>query len=95
MLYADFHHGRWKTVSPVYVEGGKRIGHAERNESWKNELNLDIRPFLKEGDNTIWTRTIVGGNGENALIFSVHQYCDPICTESWEDGCKEYEEKVK
>lgn len=95
MLYADFLRSKWKTSTPVFEEGGKRVGSAERNESWKKELNLDLRPYLKEGDNTIWTRTIVGGNGENALIFNVHQYCDPICTESWEDGCKEYEEKVK
>lgn len=95
MLYADFLRSKWKTFTPVFEEGGKRVGSAERNVSWKKELNLDLRPYLKEGDNTIWTRTIVGGNGENALIFSVHQYCDPICTESWEDGCKEYEEKVK
>ena len=97
MLYTEFYsgHGIFRSFNSVYEEGGKRVGIRERNESWKKELNLDIRPYLKEGNNTIWTRTIVGGNGENALIFSVHQYCDSICTESWEDGCKEYEEKVK
>lgn len=97
MLYTESYsgHGIFRLYNSVYEEGGKRVGIRERNESWKKELNLDIRPYLKEGNNTIWTRTIVGGNGENALIFSVHQYCDSICTESWEDGCKEYEEKVK
>lgn len=95
MFYADFKQGIWRTISPVYDEKGNKIGIAERKTSWKKDLNIDIRPYLKEGNNIIWTRTIAGGGGESASIFSVHQYCDPICTESWENGCKEYEEKVK
>ena len=51
MLYTEFYsgHGIFRSFNSVYEEGGKRVGIRERNESWKKELNLDIRPYLKEG----------------------------------------------
>ena len=94
MIYGQYLSG-WGGHSVHDEETGKRIGNTERKTSWKKELNIDIRPYLKEGDNVIWTRTIVGGGGESAAIFKVHQYCDPVCTESWENGCGEFENKVR
>ncbi|RPD86129.1 hypothetical protein EGK75_08280 [Neisseria weixii] len=97
MLSADFSKNSnfTKPRTAVLDESGNWIGAAERKTSWKKDLNIDIRPYLKEGDNMIWTRTIAGGGGESAAIFNVHQYCEPICTESWENGCGEFENKVR
>jgi hypothetical protein len=30
-------------------------------------LNIDLRPYLRAGQNNIWMRTIVAGNGEGAI----------------------------
>lgn len=81
-------------IAGVFTDSDTFIGGRERGISWKRDLNIDLRPFLREGKNTIWTRTIVGHLGENALMFSVHQYCEPVCHEKWENGCAEYEKRV-
>lgn len=82
------------TRKAVFDAAGNRIGWPERKTSWIKDLNIDIRPYLREGQNVIWTRTIVGGGGESASIFSVHQYCEPVCMESWVNGCIEYERRA-
>lgn len=78
-----------------YNEEGTLLGSAERGESWRKNLNIDIRPYLHQGKNTIWTRAVVGGGGENAIFFNVHQYCEPVCHDKWENSCSEYEKRVK
>ena len=95
MIYGKDVTKYWVSEWIVNDENGKKIGNAERKTSWKKNLNIDIRPYLKEGMNTIWTRTIVGGGGENALIFKVHQYCTPVCHETWKNECTEYEKRTK
>lgn len=78
----------------VYEEGTtRRLGPVERDTSWDKWPNIDLRPYLVEGKNTIWTRTLVAGGGENALTFDVHQYCEAVCKERWENQCAEWEQK--
>ena len=84
-----------RRYAPVRNEEGTRLGYAERGESWRRNLNIDIRPYLHQGKNIIWTRTVVGGGGENAIFFNVQQYCDPVCHDRWENSCLEYEQRVK
>ena len=48
---------------------------AELSTSWDFSLQLDLKSYLKEGYNTIWSRTIVDGGGENALRFSLGVNC--------------------
>ena len=84
-----------RRYAPVRNEEGTRLGYAERGESWRRNLNIDIRPYLHQGKNIIWTRTVVGGGGENAIFFNVQQYCDPVCHDRWENSCLELEQRVK
>lgn len=96
-FYADYQNSRYgKRYASVRNEkNGKRLGIVERSESWSKNLNVDIRPYLIEGRNTIWTRTLVGGGGESAAIFEAHQYCEPVCHERWDNECSEYERRVR
>lgn len=68
---------------------------AELSTSWKIDLSIDLRPYLREGANTIFTRTIVGGRGESFIRLAVTQACDPICYDSWVNTCTAYESRVK
>ena len=71
------------------------LGRPERKTSWKRNPNVDIRPYLKEGQNIINARVIYGGGGEAAMLFQTHMFCEPNCTETWDDQCREYEERTK
>lgn len=43
------------------------IRGAELGTNWAMTPNIDLRPYLRTGQNTIWMRTIVAGNGEGAI----------------------------
>jgi hypothetical protein len=49
--------------------GEHLYGWAEMKRSRDFQLNIDIRPYLVNGQNTIFTRTIVGGRGESWVQF--------------------------
>ena len=76
-------------------DSSRILGRPERNTSWKRSPNVDIRPYLKEGQNIINARVIYGGGGEAAMLFQTHMFCEPNCTETWDDQCREYEERTK
>jgi len=48
---------------------------AELSTSWDFYPQINIKSYLKQGFNTIWTRTIVDGGGENALRFNLGLRC--------------------
>lgn len=54
-----------------YLQGargyGSGCGWPELSTSWNFNTNIDLRPYLKSGANTIFTRTIVAGGGESWL----------------------------
>lgn len=64
---------------------GKRVGvttdgnnllSCEQNTNWQFYPKTDLKPYLREGTNTLWTRTIVSGMGESWLNFKVKHCCD-------------------
>ena len=65
-------------------------GGWELSTSWNINLDINIRPYLREGSNTIWMRTVVAGGGEGAIRMVTRQYCPPDCTDTWTDGCSGY-----
>ncbi|ABO59625.1 hypothetical protein BYI23_E003460 (plasmid) [Burkholderia sp. YI23] len=73
--------------------GPNSFGNAELGSSWNMGLNIDLRPFLHNGDNTIWTRTIVAGNGESALDIYARMYCPAVCYDSWDNQCQNLESR--
>jgi hypothetical protein len=62
------------------VDNGFGRRNCERGESWTREPNIDLKPFLKEGENVIKTRVIVGGVGEGWMQIRAKQNC---CT-NWD-----------
>lgn len=55
------------------VNNGVSYSNCERGTNWNKELNIDLKPFLKIGENSINTRVIVSGVGEGWLQISVKQ----------------------
>ena len=43
------------------------FGWPELSRNWSTAPNVDMRPYLVSGQNTIWMRTIVAGAGEGAI----------------------------
>lgn len=47
--------------------GPNSFGWPELRTNWGFGLNVDLRPYLRAGQNTIFMRTIVAGRGEGAI----------------------------
>ncbi|WP_141056315.1 hypothetical protein [Tepidiphilus succinatimandens] len=71
------------------------FGYAELKTSWNFNLNIDLRPYLRNGSNTIFTRTIVGGSGENAIQITTRQKCPLQCSISTQNGCASLEARAQ
>ena len=60
-----------------------------RNKRWAP--NIDLKPYLKEGENNIWMRVIMGGSGEGWMRISAKQQCcTNACikvTDKWKKRC--------
>lgn len=64
---------------------------AELETNWQFNLSVDLRPYLKEGLNEIFTRTVVAGDGESAIRITTRQKCPADCTVSWnKTACSPY-----
>ena len=57
------------------VDNGAGHRSCERGVSWDQQPNIDLKPYLKEGENVIKTRVIVGGVGEGWLQIKAKQNC--------------------
>ncbi len=58
-----------------FVDNGSGHRACERGTSWVREPNIDLKPYLKEGENTLKTRVIVAGAGEGWLQIRAKQNC--------------------
>jgi hypothetical protein len=76
--------------SPRVYYTASASGNPELGTSWDKALDINIKPYLREGNNTIWMRTVVAGWGESAIRMVTRQYCPPVCNDSWVDGCTGY-----
>lgn len=70
-----------KGIESIELKGTKtstNVGefNGELSISWKKTLSIDLLPYLKQGKNTIWTRTIVQGKGENFINMHLKQHCE-------------------
>jgi conjugal transfer mating pair stabilization protein TraN len=78
------------------VEAGRvrhsatQTGNCELSRSWRYGVNVDIRPYLRAGSNTIRMKVVVSGEGEGFMRFVVKRYCD--CpdqgTDTFETSCE-------
>lgn len=70
--------------------------NVELKTSWAFGLNVDLRPYLLEGENKIFMRTIVGGLGEGAIRITTQQQCPMNCTDTWDESeCAQLKELSK
>ena len=47
----------------------------ERANNWNLSVNIDLKPYLVEGENKIWTRTVVSGSGESWMKIVTTESC--------------------
>jgi len=62
-------------------------GGCELSTVWNQSLNINIKPYLQTGSNTIDMRVIVAGTGQGWMKFRATQYCDCDWSESWHSTC--------
>ena len=67
--------------------GPSSYGGCELSTSWNKALNIDIKPYLQTGTNTIDMRVVVAGGGEGWMKFRATQYCDCEWSETWSNDC--------
>lgn len=84
--------GGWFRRRSVVSNGQDTFGceqGASRNdpEDPTKSLNIDLTSYLKEDDNEIWTRTIVGGRGEFYMKVKARQHCCSDVKEIWVKRC--------
>ena len=60
-----------KTKGQSVTTDGVNRYSCELNTSWHKIVNVDLTPYLKEGTNSILTRTLVSGYGDSWLSMSV------------------------
>jgi hypothetical protein len=70
-------------------------GSPELKTSWNFYPDIDLKPYLVEGENTIKMRTVVAGHGEGAIVMKTRQYCPKVCTETWENQCSNFETRAQ
>lgn len=70
-------------------------GYNDFHTVWNDTPNIDIRPYLRDGTNTISTRTIVAGGGGVLLYARTRQTCPRTCSDSWDDQCAPYRALVR
>lgn len=82
------HLGRLGKIEVSMVNNGNHDSHCERATSWTRSVNIDLKPYLREGDNSIFTRTIVSGGGESWMKIQATQRCCSEWLMDWEKKCK-------
>lgn len=82
-------------VSRQAVYNGSKYGRCERGTEWDSEtilprVNVDLKPYLRNGENTIEMKIIVGGQGEGWLKIEARQQCcaNNEWESSWEEFCE-------
>ncbi|WP_342250363.1 hypothetical protein [Sphingomonas sp. OTU376] len=63
-----------------WTSSGLPASKCERDGTWHNYPNLDLKPYLTPGDHEIWLRVAVGNEGE--AFAQIHAELDTRCTSS-------------
>ncbi|WP_039459104.1 hypothetical protein [Candidatus Jidaibacter acanthamoebae] len=69
------------------VNTGTRDFACERNTNWQFNTNIDLKSYLKEGDNQIDIEVIVYGGGEGWVLIQAKQHCCTKWVEEREETC--------
>ena len=67
-----------------YGPAAHQVAGQELFASWRIDPSVDLRPYLVNGTNTVWMRTVVSGRGEGWIEILARQACPSTCTDSWD-----------
>lgn len=70
------------------VTNGVRNTPCERTTNWRFAQNIDLKPYLREGENDIWIRVIVSGGGEGWMKITAKQFCCNKFKDTWTKKCR-------
>lgn len=79
---------KWIFGTYTLVSYGSGTNSCELGTNWNVDTNIDLKPYLKEGDNDIWMRVIVSGCGEGWMKIHARQDCCDNWLETWENKCE-------
>lgn len=88
LIYVGPDGGDRLEVKSGSVFNGKTKQACERAINRNEKLAIDLRPYLLEGKNEIYTKTIVTGAGEGWLKIKLSQHCCANWQEKWQDDCE-------
>lgn len=71
-----------------YVFNGVSQSSCELSTNWVKHENIDLRNFLKEGENTLFMRVIVSGLGEGWIKIAARQHCCSDWEHVWTENCQ-------
>lgn len=69
------------------------FGYPELATNWNQSIFVDLRPFLVNGQNTIFMRTIVADVGEGAIRIAARMACPRQCYDNWDNQCAGLEQR--
>jgi len=81
--------------STLYTDGrnvsnGINWRGCELSTNWNIALpNINLKPYLKQGQNTLKMRVIIAGAGEGWMKFKLKNKCCTSVSDEWEETCKE------
>ena len=70
----------------VNTNRGQYLCDLEKN--WNFNVDINLLPYLKEGENEIWMRVIVAGAGEGWMRIIAKQHCCMSWQEQWSEQCQ-------
>ena len=70
----------------VNTNRGQYLCDLEKN--WNFNVDINLLPYLKEGENEIWIRVIVAGAGEGWMKIIAKQHCCMSWQEQWSEQCQ-------
>ena len=70
------------------IETGNGRRSCERETNWNFNVDINLLPYLKEGENEIWIRVIVAGAGEGWMKIIAKQHCCMSWQEQWSEQCQ-------
>lgn len=76
------------TNGRVQYDSNGATGPCELNRSWQQSANVDLRPFLVNGTNTIRMQVEVSGNGEGWMQIDAQNYPDCSANDQWVQHCE-------
>lgn len=83
----------WQSTENLVEYAADTYHSAETGDRYTSAVNINLLPYLREGNNTITMYVIDGGPPGNGTIWiNARQKCPPHCDIRWDDNCKPFED---